>query len=132
MKMPEKHDLLAAILAAKEQGIGAILAFAMAYLRGRYNGGAFTKTVIDATMCAIIAWFIRDLLDFAGLSSNLAYITSVFIGYIGIQTVCLLVVVTSWRSGTVGITSSERNLAITGANNADSATSAYERCRQRL
>ena len=30
MKMPEKHDLLAAILAAKEQGIGAILAFAMA------------------------------------------------------------------------------------------------------
>ena len=40
MKMPEKHDLLAAILAAKEQGIGAILAFAMAYLRGRYNGGA--------------------------------------------------------------------------------------------
>ena len=34
MKMPEKHDLLAAILAAKEQGIGAILAFAMAYLRG--------------------------------------------------------------------------------------------------
>jgi lambda family phage holin len=51
MKMPEKHDLLAAILAAKEQGIG----LAMAYLRGRYNGGAFTKTVIDATMCAIIA-----------------------------------------------------------------------------
>ena len=41
--MPEKHDLLAAILAAKEQGIGAILAFAMAYLRGRYNGGAFYK-----------------------------------------------------------------------------------------
>ena len=43
MKMPEKHDLLAAILAAKEQGIGDNPAFAMAYLRGRYNGGAFTK-----------------------------------------------------------------------------------------
>ena len=28
--MPEKHDLLAAILAAKEQGIGAIPMFAMA------------------------------------------------------------------------------------------------------
>ena len=53
MKMPEKDDSLAAILAAKNS-IGAILAFAMAY-RGRYNGGAFTKTVIDATMCAIIA-----------------------------------------------------------------------------
>ena len=33
-------------------------------------------------MCAIIVGY-RDLLDFAGLSSNLAYITSVFIGYIG-------------------------------------------------
>ena len=32
MKMPEKRDT-AAILAAKEQGIGAILAFAMAYLQ---------------------------------------------------------------------------------------------------
>ena len=62
------------------------LAFAMAYLRGRYNGGAFTKTVIDATMCAIIAQFIRDLLDFAG-HSNLAYITSVFIGYIGTDSI---------------------------------------------
>ena len=85
MKMPEKRDLLAAILANKS--IRAILAFAMAYLRGRYNGGAFTKTVIDATMCAIIAQFIRDLLDFAGLSSNLAYITSVFIGYIGTDSI---------------------------------------------
>ena len=84
--MPEKHDLLAAILAAKEQGIGAILAFAMAYLRGN-NGGAFKKTVIDATMCAVSPGFIRDLLDFAGLSSNLAYITSVFIGYIGTDSI---------------------------------------------
>ena len=56
MKMPEKHDLLAAILAAKEQGIRAINAFCNGVrLRGRYNGGAFTKTVIDATMCAIIS-----------------------------------------------------------------------------
>ena len=55
MKMPEKHDLLAAILAAVEQGIGAILAFAHGVPSRRYNGGAFTKIVIDATMCAIIA-----------------------------------------------------------------------------
>ena len=92
MKMPEKHDLLAAILVRQRNKVsGAILAFAMAYLRGRYNGGAFTKTVIDATMCAIIAQFIRDLLDFAGLSSNLAYITSVFIGYIGTDSIGLLI-----------------------------------------
>ena len=42
MKMPEKHDLLYHSR-GKGTGIGAILAFAMAYLRGRYNGGAFTK-----------------------------------------------------------------------------------------
>ena len=90
MKMPEKHDLLAAILAAKEQGIGAILAFLLAYLRGRYNGGAFTKTVIDATMYAVSPGSF-DLLDFAGLSSNLAYITSVFIGYIGTDSIGSLI-----------------------------------------
>ena len=54
MKMPEKHDLLAAILAAKgtrHQGQSLRLQWRTC----RYNGGAFTKTVIDATMCAIIA-----------------------------------------------------------------------------
>ena len=71
MKMPEKHDLLAAILAAKEQGIGAILAFAMAYLRGRYNGGAFTKTVIDATMAPLSPSSFVTFLDFAGLAISL-------------------------------------------------------------
>ena len=44
--MQKNMTYLTAILAAKEQGIRAILAFAMAYLRGRYNGGAFTKTVM--------------------------------------------------------------------------------------
>ncbi|HAI3983315.1 TPA: phage holin, lambda family [Escherichia coli] len=83
MKMPYKQDFIA----AKEQGIGAMLAFIMAYLRGRYNGGAVTKTLIDALMCAMIAWFVRDLLDFIGLSSNLAYIASVFIGYIGTDSI---------------------------------------------
>lgn len=91
MKMPYKQDFIAALLAAKEQGIGAMLAFIMAYLRGRYNGGAVTKTLIDALMCAMIAWFIRDLLDLAGLSSNLAYITSVFIGYIGTDSIGSLI-----------------------------------------
>lgn len=87
MRMPYKQDFIAALLAAKEQGIGALLAFMMAYLRGRYNGGAMTKTLIDALMCAMIAWFVRDLLDFTGLSSNLAYIASVFIGYIGTDSI---------------------------------------------
>ena len=56
MKMP-KHDLLAAILAAKgNQGIGAIYTF----LQWRTFAAdemavRLQKTVIDATMCAIIA-----------------------------------------------------------------------------
>ena len=74
--MPEKHDLLAAILMGKASHRGNPCVCNGVPFRGRYNGGAFTKTVIDATMCAIIAQFIRDLLDFAGLQS-LAYITSV-------------------------------------------------------
>ena len=55
--MPEKRGLLAAISRGKEQGIGAILAFAMAYLHGLLNIMAvrLQKTVIDATMCAIVA-----------------------------------------------------------------------------
>ena len=56
MKMPEKHDLLAAILAVKEQGIGAILAFVMACSsRVDIMAVRLQKTVIDATMRAIIA-----------------------------------------------------------------------------
>ena len=52
----------------------------MAYLRVDIMAVRFAKAVIDATMCAIIAQFIRDLwLRLTG--SNLAYITSVFIGY---------------------------------------------------
>ena len=90
--MPEKHDLLAAILAAKEQGIGAILAFAMAYLHGRYNGGARLQNSNrrnDVRHYRLV--HSSDLLDFAGLSSNLAYITGVFIGYIGTDSIGSLI-----------------------------------------
>ena len=93
--MPEKHDLLAAILAAKEQGIGAILAFAMAYLRGRYNAWVkcLQKCAIDATMCRPLSpsSFVTFSTSPAGLSSNLAYITSVFIGYIGTDSIGSLI-----------------------------------------
>ena len=64
MKMPEKHDLLAAILAAKEQGIGQSLRLQWRTFAADIMAKSH-KTVIDATMCAIIAQFIRDLLDFA-------------------------------------------------------------------
>ena len=55
MKMPEKHDLLAAILAAKEQNCirANPCVYNMAYLH-EYNG-VYAKTVIDYLLCAIIA-----------------------------------------------------------------------------
>ena len=40
-RLPEKRPV--GRHSRQEQGIRAILAFAMAYLRGRYNGGAFYK-----------------------------------------------------------------------------------------
>ena len=55
MKMPENMTCWAAILAAKEQGIGAILAFAMRTFAADIMAVRLQKTVIDATMCAIIA-----------------------------------------------------------------------------
>lgn len=83
--MPFKQNFLDALIAAKEQGLGAMLAFLMAYLRGKYNDGDRWKTVIDALMCAMLAWFVRDILDFVGLSRDLAYIGSVIIGYVGTE-----------------------------------------------
>ena len=53
MKMPEKHDLLAAILAAKEQGIKGLCV--CNGVPSRQIMAARLQTVIDATMCAITA-----------------------------------------------------------------------------
>ena len=56
MKMPEKHDLLAAIPWQRNKASGQSLRLQWrTFLRQIWHGGAFTKTVIDATMCAIIA-----------------------------------------------------------------------------
>ena len=92
MKMPEKHDLLAAILAGKgTRHLGNPCVCNGVPFMADIMAVRLQKTVIDATMCAIIAQFIRDLLDFADSSSNLAYITSVFIGYIGTDPIFCLV-----------------------------------------
>ena len=59
----------------------------MAYLLAADIMRCVYKTVIDATMCAIIAFSSFVTFDFAELGSNLAYITSVFIGYIGTDSI---------------------------------------------
>ena len=91
MKMPRKrHDLLAAILAAKEQASrGQSLRLQWRTFAADIMAVRFTKTVIDATMCHY-RLFIRDLLDFAGLSGNLAYVKR-HIGYIGTDSIGSLI-----------------------------------------
>ncbi|PHM25767.1 phage holin, lambda family [Xenorhabdus budapestensis] len=71
------------LISIKEQGIGAVLAGTMAFLRGRYNGVGWLKVSIDAFICAMFAWFIRDVLNLFGLNPDLAYIGSVVMGYLG-------------------------------------------------
>ena len=55
MKMPEKHDLLAAILAAKTRASGQSLRLQWRTFAADIMAVRLQKTVIDATMCAIIA-----------------------------------------------------------------------------
>ena len=93
MKMPEKHDLQfqPPFSRQRNKASGQSLRLQWRTFAADIMAVRLPKTVIDATMCAIIAWFINDLLDFAGLSSNLAYITSVFIGYIGTDSIGSLI-----------------------------------------
>ncbi len=86
MKTPEFWDQVFQVIAAhKEQGISAALATGMAILRGKYNGGGWWKTLFDGAMCALFAWFVKDLLTLLGLNHELAYLASVFIGYVGVD-----------------------------------------------
>ena len=93
MKMPEKHDLFSRHSRGKGTSIRAIrLRLQWRTFAADTVAVRLPKTVIDATMCAIIRLNIRDLLDFAGLSSNLAYITKAyFISYIGTDSIGSLI-----------------------------------------
>ena len=69
MKMPENMILLAAILAAKEQGIGAILAFAMRTFAADIMAVRLQKQQ-STQRCAPLSLSSFVTFDFAGLSSN--------------------------------------------------------------
>ena len=66
MKMPEKHDLLAAILMAKEQNIRAILAFTMAYLReSRYQWRCVYKNGNRRNDVALVLYRLDSFVTFS-------------------------------------------------------------------
>lgn len=84
MEMPHKDfEFWAWLASLKEQLIGAGLAGAMAYLRVRYSGGHGLRALTEALMCAMFAWFIRDLLALIGVAASPSYFFSVLIGYLG-------------------------------------------------
>lgn len=87
MKMnnnPDLLDLLTRWLSEHRSEMGyAGIAATIAWLRGRYNEKPFRRCFFDSLMCAAIAFAVRDLLGFAGLTTDLAYISSVIIGYLG-------------------------------------------------
>lgn len=85
---PEFWDQVFSYLSQyKEQGVFAGLAGSVAILRGMYNGGGWWKTLLDGFLCAFLGWFAKDLLAFFGMNPDLAYITSVMIGYWGVEKV---------------------------------------------
>lgn len=89
MRMPDKNpDLWAQIIAwfsQKEVGYSAAAA-AMALLRGAYVGrDSWTRRFLDASMCALVAYYINDALAAAGWNSSWASFGSVFIGFLGID-----------------------------------------------
>lgn len=69
----------------KSQATCAILAAVMACLRGESQGGRGIAVVLDAMMCAMLAWFIRDGLEWAGANGDLSYLVSVVIGILGMK-----------------------------------------------
>ncbi|MGP1317339.1 phage holin, lambda family [Serratia sp. CY37345] len=91
MKMPDKNpdlwaQLIAWLAAHKEGGGYAATAALMALLRSAYVGKqGWTRRLIDAAMCAMVAYFIKDCLAAIGWDSTYAYLGSMFIGYAGVD-----------------------------------------------
>ena len=87
VRMYKQPDVYGAIIAwiAEHKGelLSAVLAAIMALLRGAYAGGGKIKVMLDAAMCSVMAWFIKDILMIVNLEPNWALIVSVFVGYLG-------------------------------------------------
>lgn len=74
---------LAWLFHVREQAAAAFVAAFMAFLRGRYQGTRLHKTLLDAMMCALIAWCIRDSLGALDIDNDFSYLGSIIVGYLG-------------------------------------------------
>ncbi|WP_224653621.1 phage holin, lambda family [Pectobacterium versatile] len=89
MKMLDKNpDVWAQIIAwlsQKEVGY-SVAAAVMALLRAAYVGrDSWSRRLLDAAMCSLVAYYINDGLSALGWDSNFASMGSVFIGFLGID-----------------------------------------------
>lgn len=71
---------LAWLFHVREQAAAAFVAAFMAFLRGRYQGTSLHKTLLDAMMCALIAWFIRDSLGALDIDNDFSYLGTDYLG----------------------------------------------------
>ncbi|HHH0419329.1 TPA: phage holin, lambda family, partial [Yersinia enterocolitica] len=87
MKMHNSPDVWTVIglWVAEHRGelLSAALAALMALLRGWYSGDDKVKVTLDAAMCSLIAWFIKDVLLILSIDPSWAMVSSVFLGYLG-------------------------------------------------
>jgi lambda family phage holin len=89
--MPEKNpdlwaQLVTWLIAHRVDSGYALAAAVMALLRSAYAGrDSWYRRILDAAMCALVAFFIRDGLAAMAWDSSWATIGSVFIGFVGVD-----------------------------------------------
>ncbi|MBJ2066130.1 phage holin, lambda family [Serratia odorifera] len=66
-----------------QSAMNAILAGSMALLQGAYKNVAVRRRLLNAGMCALLAWTVRDALSLVGWELQWANIASVLIGFLG-------------------------------------------------
>ncbi|MGE4768578.1 phage holin, lambda family [Yersinia enterocolitica] len=71
-------------------GYGGIAGI-IAWLRGRYNYKPLKRCVLDALICTFVAFSVRDLLFFMDITTDIAFLSSVFIGYMGVDNLSTLI-----------------------------------------
>ncbi|AGQ28802.1 MULTISPECIES: phage holin, lambda family [Serratia] len=71
--------------------MNAILAGLMALLHGAYRNVGMRRRLLNAGMCALLAWTVRDALALTGLELKWANLASVLIGFLGADYISALI-----------------------------------------
>ncbi|HCF4224822.1 TPA: phage holin, lambda family [Pseudomonas aeruginosa] len=89
MKMPDKPDTWAALLAWLSQHApiiyASLLSWAMAMARIIYGGGTRRQALLEATLCTLITLGLIPVLEWFGLPQNMATAAGVFTGFLGVK-----------------------------------------------